>query len=98
MLHALPALLEELEQRLMAGRDPLPLLNAVQWPDLVGWPQTAEEAAALKLRVTRVQGLIAGLQAPLRATLSALRVEPAYTLKGLRPDAPMSLGTLPDII
>lgn len=98
MLHALPAVLDELERRLMAGADPMQLLAAVRWPDLVGWPQNVDEAQRLKRRLGEIRGLIQGLQAPLRATVQGLRSEPAYTLKGLASDAPFSLGALPDVI
>ena len=98
MLHALPALLDELEQRLMMGEDPLPLLASVQWPELMGWPQSQEEALELKRRLLMVRGLIQGLQAPLRATLTVLRSEPAYSIKGLKVDGPLSLGALPELI
>lgn len=98
MLHALPAVLDELEQRLIAGADPLPLLAAVRWADIVGWPQSPDEARALKRRLGEIKGLVAGLQAPLRATLQGLRSEPAYTLKGLTHDTPISFGALPEQI
>lgn len=98
MLHALPALLDELEQRLMKGEDPMPLLASVSWPELVGWPQSREEALELRFRLQAVRGLITGLQAPIRATLAACRNEPAYSIKGLKVDGPLSFGTLPDLI
>lgn len=97
MLHALPALLDDLESRLVRGEDPLPLLASVRWPDLVGWPGDPMEAQRLKRRLEGLKALIQGLQAPLRATLMGLQMEPAYSLKGLRTDAPLSARRLPDL-
>ena len=98
MLHTLPPLLEEIESRLIQGEDPMPLLSSIQWANLVGWPQDAEEARKVKRRLGEIHALIHGLQAPLRATLMGLRMEPVYTLKGLRTDMPLSLGSLPEIV
>lgn len=78
MLHALPALLDELERRLVAGEDPNPLLASVRWPEIVGWPKSQDEALRLKLRLGHLQRLLTGLQAPLRAALSAFSPEPGY--------------------
>ncbi len=97
-LHALPALVDALESRLVRGEGPMPLLAAVRWPDLVGWPQDAREAEGLRRRLGEVLALIQGLQAPLRATLMALRTEPVYTLKGMQVDGPLSAGRLPDVV
>lgn len=72
MLHALPALLDELERRLIAGEDPSPVVTNIRWPDIVAWPATREEALRLKLRLTGLQQLLNGLQAPLRAALSGM--------------------------
>ena len=82
MLHALPALLDELERRLVAGEDPLPLLAAIRWPAHSGWPQDLQEAQALKRRLGTLSALLTGLQAPLRATLMALHGESGYSQKG----------------
>lgn len=78
MLHALPELLDALEARLRLGQDPLPLLNGIRWSELVGWPQDLGEAQALKFRLIRIQVLVEGLQAPLRATLAQLQEPPVY--------------------
>lgn len=98
MLHALPALLDELEERLVQGEDPLPLLASVRWSELVGWPKNPDDARLMKSRLEGIKALIQGLQAPLRATLMALREEPTYSLKGMSPQTPMSLGRLPDLV
>lgn len=98
MLHALPALLDDLEARIVQGQDPMPLLSSIQWPDLVGWPQDLGEARSLKTRLENIKGLIQGLQAPLRATLMGLRAEPTYSLKGMSVPLPLSLGRLPDLV
>lgn len=82
MLHALPALLDELERRLVAGEDPLPLLSGVRWPDLVSWPRDLQEAQDLKRRLGTLSALLTGLQAPLRATLMALHGEAGYGQTG----------------
>lgn len=82
MLHSLPAVLEELERRLLAGEDPLPLLGSIRWPDVIDWPKTAMEARELKQRLSSISGLINGLQAPLRATLMGLNQDAAYQYRG----------------
>ena len=82
MLHSLPALLNELEQRLMAGEDPLPLLASIRWPEVVEWPTSREEASRLKLRLRTITSLLNGLQAPLRATLMGLNQGAPYAAKG----------------
>ncbi len=82
MLHALPALLDELERRLIAGEDPLPLLAEVRWSALTGWPKNLEEAQSLKRRLEAIVALLTGLQAPLRATLMALQGETPYASTG----------------
>jgi len=48
MLHSLPALLDELERRLMAGEDPMPLLGSVRWSEVIDWPRNWHEAARLQ--------------------------------------------------
>jgi hypothetical protein len=78
MLHSVPALVDELESRLLAGKDPLPVLNSVQWSQLIGWPTNLEEAKRLKGRVRAVLTLLQGLQAPVRATLMALNPDVTY--------------------
>lgn len=96
MLHALPALLDDLEARIVHGEDPLPLLTSIHWPEVVGWPQELAEARKLKARLTGLKDLIHGLQAPLRATLMGLRAEPTYSLRGMSPQVPLSMGRLPE--
>lgn len=98
MLHALPALLDDLESRILRGEDPMPLLAAIQWPELVGWPQELGEARRLKTRIACLKGLIQGLEAPLRATLMGLKAEPTYSLRGMSPNLPYSIGRLPDLV
>ena len=82
MLHSLPALLDDLERRLIEGEDPLPLLGSVRWPNVGGWPQDPVEAKQLKQRISSISALINGLQAPLQATLLALNVSSGYGAKG----------------
>jgi hypothetical protein len=78
MLHSVPALVDELEARLVSGGDPLALINSIQWGNLVGWPTNLEEARKLKGRVEAVTTLLQGLQAPIRATVMALNPEVTY--------------------
>lgn len=82
MLHSLPALLNDLEQRLMAGEDPLPLLASIRWPEVMDWPTSREEATRLKQRLRGITSLLNGLQAPLRATLMGLNQGAPYVAKG----------------
>ena len=82
MLHTLPALLDELEQRLMSSEDPLPLLASIRWPEVIDWPSNREQAATLKARLRSITALINGLQAPLRATLMGLNQGAPYVAKG----------------
>ena len=82
MLHTLPALLNDLEQRLMLSEDPLPLLASIRWPEVIDWPTSREEAARLKLRLQSITALINGLQAPLRATLMGFNQGAPYVAKG----------------
>ena len=82
MLHSLPALLDDLEQRLMAGEDPLPLLASIRWPEVINWPSTREQADRLKTRLRAITSLLNGLQAPLRATLMGLNQGAPYVAKG----------------
>lgn len=82
MLHSMPALLDELERRLMAGEDPMPLLGSVRWPEVIDWPRNKQEAANLRGRLGSLSVLITGLQAPLQATLLGLTQNAAYKAKG----------------
>lgn len=82
MLHALPALLDDLERRLIQGEDPLPLLSTVRWAEVIDWPQTMEGAQRLKQRLAGLQQLLNGLQAPLNAALSAAGANPSYQASG----------------
>lgn len=91
MLHSLPVVLDDLEKRLVAGEDPLPLLASIRWPDLVDWPQTKQDALNLKQRLANIAHLINGLQAPLQATLMGLKQDVTYEARGARP-VPKSLS------
>lgn len=82
MVHSLPALLDDLERRLVKGQDPLPLLASVRWPDLSGWPKDSVEARRMKHRLASLHALITGLQSPLQATLLALNESPGYGAAG----------------
>ena len=91
MLHSLPALLDELEHKLMAAQDPMPLLNSIRWQDVIDWPKTREEASWLKRKLDGIQFLINGLHAPLRATLQRLNPGATYAARG-GPSLPPSLS------
>lgn len=96
MLHSLPALLDDLEHKLMAAEDPLPLLNSIRWPEVIDWPKSREEAARLKRTLDGIKHLINGLQAPLRATLMRLNPGVTYAAKGgpnLPPTISFRFGT-----
>jgi hypothetical protein len=82
MLHSLPALLDDLERKLVAGEDPLPLLGGVRWPELIDWPRTVEDARRLNRKLERLRVLINGLHAPLRATLMRLDRTATYAAQG----------------
>jgi hypothetical protein len=82
MLHSLPALLNDLERKLVEGRDPLPLINSIRWAEVIDWPRTREDAARLKERLARLTFLINGLHAPVRATLMRMSPEATYVAKG----------------
>ena len=82
MLHSLPAVLDDLERRLMSGEAPLPLIRGIRWPDLVDWPKDLAEARRLKGRIQGLKALINGLQGPVRATLMAMCENPAYQATG----------------
>ena len=84
MLHSLPALLDELEQKLKAGENPLPLLESVRWPEVIDWPRGRTEAARLQQRLEGLSVLLNGLHAPLRATLMRLDPGATYAAKGYR--------------
>lgn len=89
MLHAVPELLDALEARLVRGEDPTALLGGIRWSELVGWPSDAAGALALKRRVSSLQALIMGLQAPLRAALIGLSDSEAYGRDGIPAGAPV---------
>jgi hypothetical protein len=82
MLHSLPALLDELERRLVAGEDPLPLLGSIRWPEVIDWPRDIQESRDMKRRLSNIKELIHGLQAPLRATLMGLDQSASYQNRG----------------
>jgi len=82
MLHSLPALLNELEQRLVQGEDPMPLIASIRWPEVIDWPGNRQEADRLRSRLTTITTLINGLQAPLRATLMGLNQSGPYVARG----------------
>jgi hypothetical protein len=82
MLHSLPAVLDDLERRLVQGADPLPLLNSIQWADIIDWPRNGAEALRMKQRLTDLHALIQGLDAPLRAALMGLNDQGAYQARG----------------
>lgn len=82
MLHSLPALLNDLEARLIAGEDPIPLLATVRWQEVIGWPKDREEALRLQTRLRNLRILISTLEAPLRATLSKLSDGATYAARG----------------
>jgi hypothetical protein len=88
MLHAVPELLDALEARLVEGGDPSSLLSSIRWSELVGWPEDEAGAKALKRRITSIQTLITGLQAPLRAALMGLSGAAIYGRSGIPADAP----------
>ncbi|HNX94709.1 MAG TPA: hypothetical protein PKL14_06065 [Holophaga sp.] len=85
MLHSLPALLDELERRLLAGEDPISLVGSIRWPNVIDWPADVQAARNLKQRLAGINMLINGLQAPLQATLMGLNQQAAYQAKGSMP-------------
>lgn len=87
MLHSLPALLDELEQQLVRGADPIPLLGSFRWQDLIDWPKTLEDAQVMKRRLHALQTLIQGLQAPVQAALKSLAPDLSYKPMGVVPMA-----------
>ena len=88
MLHAVPELLDALEARLVKGEDPTVLLSGIRWSELVGWPADPTGAQRLKRRITSLQALVAGLQAPLRAALLSLSDSQGYGRDGIPDGAP----------
>jgi hypothetical protein len=82
MLHSMPALLDELERRLMAGEDPMPLLGSIRWSEVIDWPRNRQEAVRLQGRLGTISALINGLQAPLQAALLGLHQNGAYKARG----------------
>jgi len=82
MLHSLPALLDELEHKLMAAQDPQPLLKSIRWNEVIDWPRTPEAAARIKRKLESIRFLINGLQAPVRATLMRLHQGATYIKQG----------------
>jgi hypothetical protein len=82
MLHSLPALLDDLERRLITGEDPLPLLGSVRWSEISDWPKDPASARQLKSRLASIHALINGLQAPIQATLMALTDSAGYGARG----------------
>jgi hypothetical protein len=91
MLHSLPALLDDLEHKIKAAEDPLPLLNSIRWNEVIDWPKTREEISWLKGKLDGIKFLINGLQAPLRATLHRLNPGVTYAAKG-GPNLPSTLS------
>jgi hypothetical protein len=91
MLHSLPALLNDLEHKLMAAEDPMALLNSIRWPEVIDWPKTLEEGARIKRKLEGIQFLINGLQAPLRATLMRMNQGATYVAKG-GPNLPSTIS------
>jgi hypothetical protein len=82
MLHSLPALLDELEDQLIKGEDPLPLLASVRWQEIIGWPTSRQEAIRLQARLKNMKLLISALEAPMRVALTRLNKSGSYALKG----------------
>jgi hypothetical protein len=85
MLHSLPALLNDLEAKLIAGEDPIPLLAGVRWQQLIGWPTNGPEAVRLQQRLNNLKLMIGALEAPLRATLMKLNGGATYAAQGGMP-------------
>ena len=85
MLHSLPALLNDLEAKLIAGEDPIPFRAGVRWQEIIGWPTTLAEARGLQVRLRNLKILISSLEAPLRATLMKLNQGATYAQQGGMP-------------
>lgn len=88
MLHAVPELLATLEAKLLEGEDPTGLLAGIRWSDLVGWPEDADGAQALKMRIIALQTVIMGLQSPLRTALVSLSGSSDYGRNGIPAEVP----------
>jgi hypothetical protein len=88
MLHAVPELLDAIETKLIKGEDPAAFLAGIRWTELVGWPEEATGARALKQRIVAIQTLIMGLQSPLRAAFSGISESPVYGRGGFPAEAP----------
>jgi len=82
MLHSLPALLEEIERKLIHGEDPTPLIGSIRWSEIVDWPKSRDEAKSVKQKISRINEIIMALYSPLRATLMALGEGETYKAKG----------------
>jgi len=82
MLHSLPALLEELERTLVQGEDPMPLIGAIRWSEIMDWPKNPKEADSIKQKISRINEIIMALYSPLRATIMALGSDTPYKAKG----------------
>jgi len=94
MLHVVPELLDALEAKLVEGEDPMTLLSGIRWSELVGWPEDPRGAMALKQRVSAIQAVLIGLQAPLRATLVGLSGSTGYSRDGSPAEVPAYPGRL----
>ncbi len=88
MLHSLPALLNDLEAKLIEGEDPIPFLAGVRWQEIIGWPTNRAEALQLQQRLKNLRILISTLEAPLRATLMKLTEGSTYAPQGGMPLPP----------
>ena len=82
MLHSLPALLNDLEHKLIVGEDPLPLLAGVRWQEIIGWPTSKQEAITLQARLKNLKLLIGALEAPMRVALLKISKGGNYAMKG----------------
>jgi hypothetical protein len=88
MLHAVPELLDTIEAKLIEGEDPTAFVSGIRWTELVGWPEEAAGARALKQRIIAIQTLIMGLQSPLRAVFAGISESPVYGRGGFPAEAP----------
>ena len=82
MLHSLPELLDDLEKKLIAGEDPLPLLGTVRWHEIIRWPVDREQALALQVRAQNLKLLVNALEAPVRVTLMKMLPTGTYAMRG----------------
>jgi hypothetical protein len=85
MLHSLPALLNELEKRLIAGEDPIPLLATVRWQEITGWPTNRQDALRMQQRLKNLSLLVTSLEAPLRSILMKMAPNTPYGPQGRVP-------------